>query len=273
MWHLFQKLFKKNSPAPARRQARPRLESLESRNLLNAGPILSATSFLGGAAHVGSCSGGTGSSPSSSSTVLTATLTGATGTAGTATFTSSTTAGTNSLGLKVSGLAASTSFSVMAGTTMVGTITTDAKGNGSLKLSSLAATIAAGTALTLVDPGSATVLTGTFATATPCQPGSGLSAPLTGATGTSGNLHFLTSATAGQNAIDVQVKGLAASSTFTVNVGTTTVGSIATDANGKGQLKLTGLSTTAAAGTAVTILDSTGATVLSGTLALDAHHH
>jgi hypothetical protein len=92
-----------------------------------------------------------------------------------------------------------------------------------------------------------------------------LFAALTGATGTAGHARYHADATAGTNSLSLSVSGLAASSTFTVQIDGTTVGQITTDANGAGKVTLSNLTTAVAAGTVISVLDSTGATVLSGT--------
>jgi hypothetical protein len=99
-----------------------------------------------------------------------------------------------------------------------------------------------------------------------------LTASLTGATGTSGFAAYRANTTTGQNAFLLKVSGLTASTTYTVQVDGTTIGQVTTDTNGTGHVKLTNLTATIAAGSVVTVLDPTGATVLQGTLAAATGH-
>src|SRR5205807_1561820 len=95
-----------------------------------------------------------------------------------------------------------------------------------------------------------------------------LTATLSGATGTSGQVKFTSSTTtAGQNTFDLSVSGLTASQTYAVQVDGTGVGQVTTDTSGNGNVTVSNLTASIAAGTTVSILDSTGASVLSGTLA------
>jgi hypothetical protein len=92
-----------------------------------------------------------------------------------------------------------------------------------------------------------------------------LAASLTGATGTSGSAHYHPDTTAGTNRLSLHVSGLAASQTFTVQIDGTTVGTLTTDANGAGRTSFLNLTATVSAGSVLTVLDPSGATVLSGT--------
>jgi hypothetical protein len=239
---------------------RPTVEGLDERVMP---AVFGRSQLFAGAAHFGAFDAGGEDSDDANETRLTATLTGATGTSGHARYHANATEGTSGLSLRVSGLAASSTFTVQIGGATVGQITTDADGDGKLHLSNLTATVAAGTNITVLDSTGATVLSGTFAA--PEATVTKLHADLTGATGTSGHARYHADATAGTNSLTLKVSGLAASVTFTVKIGGTTVGQITTDANGKGRVTFTNLTATVAAGTAITVLDSTGATVLSGT--------
>jgi hypothetical protein len=106
-------------------------------------------------------------------------------------------------------------------------------------------------------------------TATTASNVQSLSATLTGATGTAGSATFVSDAATGDNALKVRVSGLAASSTFTVSVGGTTVGTITTDANGHGRALFTNLSAAPSAGTAISVLDATSISVLAGSFATE----
>lgn len=140
------------------RSVRLNLEEFESRFLPNAGPLFAGVPPLpfGSPPLVGAAD------PSGQQT-LTAALAGATGTSGAATFSSNTTAATNSLLVQVSGLSASSTYTVDIGGTSVGQITTNSSGSGQLSLSNISASIAPGTAVTVLDSTGATVLSGTFA--------------------------------------------------------------------------------------------------------------
>src|SRR5579885_2566386 len=94
-----------------------------------------------------------------------------------------------------------------------------------------------------------------------------LTATLTGAAGTSGSATFTSNSAAGTNNLLVQVSGLTANTTYSVTSGTTTLGSITTNASGSGQLSVSNVSPALTAGQSLTVLDPSGATVLSGTLA------
>jgi hypothetical protein len=94
-----------------------------------------------------------------------------------------------------------------------------------------------------------------------------LSATLTGATGMSGSAHYHADTTTGTNRLSLHVSGLAASQTFTVQIDGTTVGTLTTDANGAGRASFSNLTATVSAGSLLTVLDPSGATVLTGTFA------
>jgi len=90
-----------------------------------------------------------------------------------------------------------------------------------------------------------------------------LSAPLSGGMGAAGHALFTVNAAAEQNAFTLQVVGLPGS-TFSVDVGHTTIGQLSTDANGNGQLELKDLPAILAAGSRIKVVDSEGDTVLEG---------
>jgi hypothetical protein len=185
--------------------------------------------------------------------------------------------------VRVSGLTASQTFTVQVDGTAVGSLTTDANGRGKLTLSDLSATIAAGSVVTVLDSSGATVLQGTFAT--PSNSGchgddSGeqrLTASLTSSSSTeSGHAVFRSSASdTSQNSLTMRVSGLTASQTYTIQIGGTDVGSLTTDANGRGKVTLSNLSVSVAAGSVLTVVDSSGTTVLQGTFATatGGEHH
>jgi hypothetical protein len=204
---------------------------------------------------------------------LNAKLTGAMGATGSAEFTAGSATGQNAFTLLANGLTANTKYTVDVGSTSIGTFTTDANGAGALALTDLTTTISDGTVLTVVDANGNTVLTGTFASGHGEGGGDdnndekSLSAALTGATGTSGMAQFKAGDSAGENHFELSASGLTASTTYTVQIGGTSIGTFTTDANGAGSLELKNLTTTISAGTALTVVDANGNTVLSGTFA------
>ncbi len=116
-------------------------------------------------------------------------------------------------------------------------------------------------------------LTGaSFASAGTASSVTRLTATLTGATGTSGHARYHADATASTNGFAVRVSGLAASATFDVKIDGTTVGQVTTDANGAGRVSLTTLTAAVAAGSVVTVVAASGATVLTGTFAAAPSH-
>jgi hypothetical protein len=159
---------------------------------------------------------------------LAANLTNASGATGTASFN----AQNGSLKVSVTGAAASSSLDVSVNGTSVGTLTTDASGNGTAKLTNVTA-----------------------------QPR--LSATLSGSSSATGKA----SVEVVNNHLRVRIHGAAANTTYDVSIDGTTVGQITTNGRGSGRLFV---SPTAAivAGSTISILDSAaGTTLLSGTFA------
>lgn len=276
MMDFLRRLFSRPKKTSSRGEpVRLRLEQFEARDLPNGSPLFAGLQqfAFGNPARFGPsiaglsdplCQGqGTGQTQT-----LVASLTGASGTSGTATFRSNSTTGDNSLTVQVSGLAADSTFTVTSGTTTLGTINTDANGRGYFSVSNVSPALTSGAAITVLNSSSATVLSGTLATFTPASI-THLSASLSGATGTSGTAHFEANTALGDNSLSVRVSGLTADSTYTVQVGGTTVGQVNTDADGDGWLAMSNVSPTVASGTVLTVLDSTGTTVLQGTFATD----
>ncbi len=187
--------------------------------------------------------------------------------------------------LTVTGLTATTTYTVDIGGTSIGSILTDSTGAGTLSLSNLTTAIASGSVITVLDASSTTVLQGTFASGDGHHTGGGggggdcngggqeVSATLTGATGTSGTAEFTSSSTAGQNTFTLTVSGLSASTTYTVDIGGTSIGTFTTDTTGASTLTLSNLTTTIASASVITVVDSTGTTVLQGTFAAGDDHH
>ena len=267
--------------------ARLMLETFESRDLPNASPFFAALHQLplANSAQLGTMTPGFegpfgfgerfgfgglfGQGLGQGQTqVLAASLTGAAGTSGTALFFSNSTTGDNSLSVRVSELAAHSTFTVTSGTTTLGTFNTDADGRGFLIVSNVSPALTSGAALNVQDSSGATVLSGTLGSPSSLT-GTHLSANLTGATGTSGTAHFDSNPISGESNLRLRVSGLTADSTYTVQVNGTTLGQFSTDANGRGQLSESVLASTAASGSTITVLDSSGTTVLRGTFAAD----
>jgi hypothetical protein len=274
-WRL---LFRGKKVSNRRLSVRLTLEPFESRDLPNAAPLFAAMHqlSLGTPAHMGASNAGSSDTSyqghyqgqdQTQTQTLAAHLTGATGTSGIATFRSNATSGDNSLNIQVSGLTAHATYTVMSGTTKVGTITTNANGRGFLSVSKVSPTLTAGATISVLDSAKATVLSGKLATLSP-TPFTRLSASLRGATGTAGTAQYDDNATSGENSLRLRVSGLSADSTYTVKIGDTTVGRINTDADGRGWLSES-LSTTVSSGSAITILNSKGTSVLQGTFAAD----
>jgi len=175
---------------------------------------------------------------------LAANLTNASGATGTSSFN----AQNGSLKVSVTGAAASSSLDVSVNGTSVGTLTTDASGNGTAKLTNV--TASAGDTILVGD------LTGTFAQTR-------LSATLSGSSSATGKA----SVEVVNNHLRVRIHGAAANTTYDVSIDGTTVGQITTNGRGSGRLFV---SPTAAivAGSTISILDSAaGTTLLSGTFA------
>ncbi len=274
MLQFFKRLIARTSKP--KRLCQPRrlmLEAFEARDLLSANPFLAMVHRPPVDAHVqfraSDFNHGSDFSQEShqcqgdgQAQTLTATLTGDNGASGTVTFQSSHSSTDSTLTVKVSGLTADSTYTVKSGTTTLGTITTDANEQGQLTVSDVSPALTAGAAITVTDANNAAVLTGALAAAK-----STLTASLTGVTGTSGSVTFKADSVTGDNSLIVKVAGLTASSTYTVMSGTTTLGTITTDASGKGTLSVTDLSPALAAGAVITVLDDAGTTTLSGTLA------
>src|SRR5262249_6659213 len=132
MWFFKSPRGRKKQAAILGQSFRPLLEALETRDVPSAGGFFAAHHFaladLAGSTAASSATQSTdscqGGETQNQTQPLTATLTGSTG-SGTATFTSDTADSTNSLKVQASGLTADTTYTVMSGTTSLGTISTD----------------------------------------------------------------------------------------------------------------------------------------------------
>jgi hypothetical protein len=283
-------------------------EQLENRNMLSGHPLMVAFSpfgFEGRAAareafgHFGSAVAGLHSS-AAHGTTLTATLTDSTNPTATGTVSYQTGGycgnSTTSLTVSVSGEAANTALNITIGGVVIGTLTTDATGAGTVTFSSnptgsqrslpsnFPTTIAAGTAVT-VGP-----LSGSFATATTKGGGDGdsfgcnhsatttLTASLTDSTSSAtGTATFTSSKSHGAttSSLTVSVTGAAASSSLDVVVNGTTVGTLTTDSTGAGALTLSSGLPTISSGSTMTVgtLSGTFASSNGSTLSLSSLIH
>jgi hypothetical protein len=225
--------------------------------------------FAGGAGH-DRADGGTGCEGSLLSASLTD-PTSATGASGRITLLP----GQTSLRVDVTGLTVGATYAVQVGDTAVGTFTADDNGEAETTLTGVTAAVAAGTTVAILDATGATVLTGTFAAPTTGSGGGcegeghgavSLVADLTGDSGVTGHATIFTSPNSGQS-LRVEADGLTAGATYTVQIAGTTVGTFTADNEGEGEIALDSLTQTVAAGDTASVLDDSGATVLTGTLA------
>jgi hypothetical protein len=178
-----------------------------------------------------------------------ASLSDAAGATGTATFSES----NGALFVSVKGATASTSLPVTVTdngtTTTVGTLTTNASGDGHARFTGV--TIAAGDTISVGD------VTGTFAQIH-------FNASLTGATGVSGAASFNSI----QNELNVSVKGATAKTEYSVTVNGTVVGELTTNRHGRGRLYVTPSGVTITTGSTVSVAPTSGgAAILTGTFA------
>jgi hypothetical protein len=148
--------------------------------------------------------------------------------------------------------AANTTLNVVVGGNTVGSVTTDASGNGRTTITELSSAIKAGTTLTVGD------LSGTFAQFD-------FKAALTGATGLSGSADY----NATKNVLSIHMTGATASTVYNVTVNGTVVGQITTNKAGAGHLTIAPPSgVTIASTSTVSIADTTGdPAILTGAFA------
>ena len=246
-------------PPRSRPQARLELEELMPRILPSASSSgLAVGHFLGHHGHAAvmdsssdnaavadsSTSGHAGDACGTRATLV-ANLTNASGATGTASFNA--TAGT--LKVQVQGAAASTSLDVMVDGTSVGAITTDASGNGQIKLANT--TVQAGSTISVGD------LTGTFSQVK-------FTASLSGDSGATGSATY----DSVKNRLRVSIAGTAANTTYNVTVNDVVVGQLTTNAAGKGKLYVSPSSATIQAGSTIAIGDTVGnPAILQGSFA------
>jgi hypothetical protein len=272
MMEFLRKLFQTKKPRNAGRRAfRPVLESLEARAVPSGGPWFGGghdLAHFGGAqvgpAFAGQFGGASGQADGClaglGAPTLAASLTGTAGATGVATFAANSASGNNALNVVASGLTANTKYTVSSGTTTLGTFTTNAVGLGKLHVSNVSPALTAGSAITITDPTGTTALSGTLGA-------TNLVATLGGTSGGDGFAPYHANVFTGSNTFHVGLFGLSANSTYTVQLDGTTVGTVTTNANGAGHLSTSSLSTPPAAGSVLTVLDSSGTTVLQGSFA------
>ncbi len=193
---------------------------------------------------------------------LTAKLADTTGAVtGTASFKSETEDGNteSKLAVTINGAAANMDFDVLVNGTSVGTLTTDADGNGSLTVKDPSVAIMEGDTIAVGDA------TGTFAVAPEVTSVLHLRSRLSDTTSDARGIAVFVSRTLSDSTTDskliVNVHGAAAGSMLDVAIDGTVVGQVQTDANGNGHAVLTDISAAPAAGSTITVGDT-----LSGTL-------
>ncbi len=180
--------------------------------------------------------------------IFTAGLTDAAGATGTAAFNPS----SGKLTVSVTKAAANTTLNVVVGGNTIGSVTTDANGNGRTSITELSGAIKAGTTLTVGD------LTGTFAQ-------TAFKATLTGATGVTGTSDYNVT----KNVLSIHLTGATASTVYNVTVNGTVVGQITTNKGGKGHLTIAPPSgVTIVSGSTISVADTTGdPAILTGSFA------
>ena len=210
-------------------------------------------------------------------TSLSAMLTDATNSSasGTVTFTLSKAShgtSTTNFNVDVTGATANSTLNVAIGGVVVGQISTDATGAGSLALASnptgtqqalpgnFPTSVSANSVVTVG------TLTGTLAS-TRVSHKTELTAQLMDSSGNgSGRSVFESNTESGRTELAVSVTGLPANSTVDVTVGGTVVGQITTNSRGSGRLRLKNLSATVNAGSTISV------GTLSGTFATASSH-
>lgn len=176
---------------------------------------------------------------------LAASLTDSGGATGQALFNAT----TGTLNVHVSGATADSSLDVTVDGMSVGSLTTDASGNGHSKFSNV--TVNPGSAITVGD------LSGTFSQVT-------LTAALSGSTDASGSAVFNSL----ENVLHVSISGAAADTTYNVSVNGVVLGQLTTNASGAAKLVVSPSGVTIQSGSTVSIADTAGdAAILQGTFA------
>lgn len=176
-----------------------------------------------------------------------ASLTNSSGATGTASYYLD----SNTLKIQVKGAAASTSLDVQLDGVSIGTLTTDASGNGKLTLTDLTAVVNANSAITVGD------IAGTFAQVKYSAALTGSTSTLTGQTGYNALKHSL----------NVYFTGGTAKTVYNVLIDGTSVGTLTTNQSGAGRFHLDLSTLDIKAGTVISITDSNNNTILQGTFA------
>jgi hypothetical protein len=204
----------------------------------------------------GGCSGGSQTSSSGTDSgdrchagaTLFANLSNSNGATGLATFNAT----DSTLTVKVSGAATGATLTVTVNSVQVGTVATDASGNGTAKLTNV--TAQAGQTVAVGD------LQGTLAQA---KFTASLTSP-TNATGVSGEAEF----SAIKSKLEVEVTGGGANTTYNVTVDNVVVGQVTTNSAGSVKIYLSLTNATIKAGSTITISDTAGnPAILQGTFA------
>jgi len=202
---------------------------------------------------------------------------------GTVTFSKTSSKGTKAtnFNISVSGAAANSTLGVAIDGVVVGQISTDGSGAGSLVLSSnptgtqqqlptnFPATVSADSVVTV---GS---LSGTLAS-THVSHKTTLTSQLTDSTGSgTGTATFNSNTENGKTRLSLSVTGLAANTTLDVTIGGTVVGQVTTNSSGAGMVKFKNPTTTVTSGSTITVgtLSGTFATSSSGEGSEDSEAH
>jgi len=165
--------------------------------------------------------------------------------------------------------------SLDGGNTTLATLTTNSSGDARIVLSNPTQQIAAGTILTLLDSSSTTVLQGTFASGETETHGGGntgnsgseLSLSTQGTGGVQLNASYETKGSS--SVLEIELKNAQANQTYTVSLdgGATVLATLTTNAAGKARVVLSNPTQQIAAGTLLTLLDSSNNIVLQGAFA------
>lgn len=282
MWRRFKRMFvssvdsNQNAVKPLRARTVLRMEELTSRDLPSANllgsslrsmfelqgsiPAIHSTAFT---VHHSSSKSNSSSSEGEiefgDDATFSATLSNATGATGTASYI----ANSKTLMIQVKGAAVSTTLDVQLDGTSIGSLTTDASGNGSLKLTNLTNTVNVSSALTIGD------VTGTFSAAPSeyesennehsgreghCGGEAAFTATISNSTGATGTASYFTNT----NSLKVKVTGATASTTLDVQMDGKSIGSVSTDASGNGTVTVKSLTSAVTATSTLTVGDLTG---------------
>jgi len=174
--------------------------------------------------------------------------------------------GTKVLQIELEHATANATYTItLNGGAAVATLHTDANGLAFATVSGSTLQVQAGTVLALLDSTGATVLHGSFGITSGDGQSSELSVVLQSAS--SGlQLQATFHTVKGTNTLEIQLENATPNATYTVSLdgGATTVATLSTDAGGQASVTVSGSTLQVKAGTALTLLDSTGATVVQG---------